>query len=163
MTLTTVTTTRNRTHSSIRAIKLVKGHLSFLLTLLIFSNITTITINAQGLDNIPLLAAHSAAMVKNNMVIFGGIEISNGIGDIYNNYSVGGTNQLYVWNADAHQWSAPKVQGSIPLAQKFAPAVTTQSDNIIMVQLTNANSAAESLVKLDTSGWTWVTAPPAPP
>ncbi|CAG8472090.1 10568_t:CDS:2 [Ambispora gerdemannii] len=100
-------------------------------------------------------------MIKDYMVIFGGIPGSSV--DIYKGYGGAVTNNVYVWNAKTQYWIVPNIQGSIPSGQKFAPAVTAQADNTMLVQLTNATSAQGSLAKLDTSSWTWAITKSNPP
>ncbi|KAG9292138.1 hypothetical protein G9A89_005282 [Geosiphon pyriformis] len=109
----------------------------------------------RTVTSIPWRAAHSAVMIQDSMIIFGGVSSSNIFDDPM------GSNQVMVWNAQTFSWYLPQVNAqneASVLPQKFVPAVQLTSGGkalMLLSNVTGSNPIQSQLARLDVNFWSW--------
>ena len=108
--------------------------------------------------DIPWRAGHSACIISNYMVIFGGVTSSSI--DIFTNPAA--SNDVIVWNLVDEQWYRPSITAvagsTIPLPQKFVPCIGFPNGKmfVLMANTTmDQTNVAKNIAVLDVTQWNW--------
>lgn len=104
-------------------------------------------------------AGHSAVMINNWMVLYGGVTSTAGWMD------ASGTTDILVWDYNTAMWYTPQTKveaGALPMfGQKFAPAVNLPANGKLLVLASNTTNGGETgaVQVLDTNFWNWLEPP----
>ncbi|CAG8498130.1 9737_t:CDS:2 [Paraglomus occultum] len=110
----------------------------------------------QPTTDISWRAGHSACIISNYMVLFGGVTTSSV--DIFTNPVA--SNDVVVWSVSDQHWYKPNITAvagsTIPLPQKFVPSNCLSNGKmyVLIANSTDQNIQKEIAV-LDTNYWNW--------
>ncbi|CAG8595341.1 3865_t:CDS:2 [Paraglomus brasilianum] len=118
----------------------------------------------QPTSDISWRAGHSACIISNYMVLFGGVTSSSV--DFFTTSAA--TNDVVVWGISDQRWYKPgitAVAGSaVPLPQKFVPCVSLSGKMFVLIANSTDQSVAKDIAVLDGTFWNWqdsiTTSPP---